>query len=520
MVVFLSLNTASAVNVIQPSGILDHTSSIFKAAFGYFYDGFKEMAIRLFYLLFIINLAWKLGTLVLRQGSINDYAYEMIRGFIIYGVFMYFLQTEGWIDMVEKGIWGMVEFMQNAGLQGRPSPSGLVDYGIASADAILANIKNFSDALSGTGLFSIVVCVLVVVMMSFAAINFLIVEISISFMTFIGVFMLGFYPWDFTRNFTINYINALLGLIFKYLMIVIVAYACVTAFDLCLQDFINASEVKTEVPHVTYSFNGLTYATNTPKANVSDNTSQWYPLTSMLVVAIMTYILIDKLPNLIAGLFSGSAAATGVSAGGFARATGMTAAAGAMIMASRSMAKSVGEMTKSAAVNTVKAGGSAIGSAMDRGYTALNRKMGNADAGDVEAYKGGTFAKQMGSFFGAGLSFLGNNSSAAKHAVQSLNASGEFGKLSKGEERMASAEAAQLMKNYGMSAKEAATQAVSRTVAMGGGGGASVGSNTTNSISGVSASATAINPKLASASNKKDNDNNNSSDTAQITNNS
>ena len=189
--------------------------------------------------------------------------------------------------------------------------------------------------------------------------------IAFYFMMYAGVFLLAFWGADWTRDTAIMYLKALLARSIEFYGIILLASASSDIFQNCLNDFVSSSGADT-----------------------------WLPLATLFTAAVVTYLLITKLPAMLAQCVAPIQSA-GVSASGFAAATGLAAAAGMMMGAAKMIAKSVGSGAVSGAANTARAAGRA---AMGGTFGAGIQTVANQAYGMGQGIAHGMTA--VGEFFG------------------------------------------------------------------------------------------------------------------------
>ena len=348
-----------------PANVLNRTADDFKVAMASWDQSVRNAASYLFYALLTISMVWRLGMMAIKGGQINDLFIDLIRTIMIAGLFTWLVQEVQYARVFSSIFRGMGNLaMQASGESALPTPSGMLTVGTTAAGKILDTI-GWSNALSVESLLKLGVAGAILVLYCLIAINVLLAFIAFYFMMYAGVFLLAFWGADWTRDTAIMYLKALLARSIEFYGIILLASASSDIFQNCLNDFVSSSGADT-----------------------------WLPLATLFTAAVVTYLLITKLPAMLAQCVAPIQSA-GVSASGFAAATGLTAAAGMMMGAAKMFAKSVGSGAASGAANTARAAGRA---AMGGTFGAGIQTVANQAYGMGQGIAHGMTA--VGEFFG------------------------------------------------------------------------------------------------------------------------
>lgn len=281
---------------IDHTGVLDNVLSRFQAASSSWGPYFIGKAQFLFFGLATISFVWTFGSMAMKRAELGEIMAELIRFVIFVGLFGFFL-TEG-AAIASAIIKSMVSMGSSAsGLSDDFSPSDLLKIGFQILNKVAAksSIWHPVDAMAGLLVAIVLLCVL-----AMTAINVLLVQISLWFIAYAGIFILGFGGSRWTSDMAINYFKSVFGMALSLMGMILVIGTGLKILD----DF---------------------YATS------GNNTLQ--DDIAMLVIAVCLYVLSNRVPALLAGMVTGSAinGAAGMamaSAGGIAS-TAIAAAAGA-----------------------------------------------------------------------------------------------------------------------------------------------------------------------------------------------
>ena len=199
----------------------------------------------------------------------------------------------------------MIKIGTMASNQPTTSPSSLVDIGFKIYDAAQENL----DIWSATSIAAYIISLIILVIFALIGINMLLQLCSAWVLAYAGVFFLGFGGSKWTSDMAINYFKTVLGL-------------GASLMTMTLLIGIGTSIVTESIAQM--------------------DTSGAQNLTEMavlLITSITLFMLVDKLPSMVAGIINGaSVGSTGIGAFGAGAAIGTAAAA--MGMAVTSIAKS------------------------------------------------------------------------------------------------------------------------------------------------------------------------------------
>lgn len=416
---FLTLYSSDVLAAEQPSGVLTNVSDSFAQAMKGWYGSMTTASQNIFYTLMTISFVWRFSMMAVKGGEMQDIAVDLIRTIMICGLFTFIIQNNG--EVIRTIFKGFAEFAKTTTSLGHlPDPSNLISVGTDAAAKIFKSI-GWGDALSGDVFLKIFVAGAVMLLFIFISINVLLALIAFYFMLYVGVILLGLWGADWTKDTAIMYLKALLARAIEYYGMIMVVAVALEVFNTCLAQIDN------------------------------DLDDGWLPQMTLLASAVVTYLTVTKLPAMLSQCVAPIQSA-GVSASGFAAATGLAAAAGTMMMAAKTIAKSAPGMAASAAGHTAKglygitAGQTAIGKSI--ADSAANLAAGTGKA--MQTARSGAAA-----FFGRTQGTGYRNSMASEFQARGAGS---------GVARELAGTAQQNMRNYGMNRSEA-MQAAERTFA-------------------------------------------------------
>lgn len=265
----------------------------------------QERAEWLFGSLALISFSWQFSQIVgSRESSpFTEMIGELLKFVIFCGFYLWLLRNGP--DFALKIIRSFMMIGAQAGGQENLEPSGIVDLGFTIYDAAQQNL----DIWSGTSIAAYIISLIVLVIFALIGINMLLQLCSAWVLAYAGIFFLGFGGSKWTSDMAVNYFKTVLGL-------------GASLMTMTLLIGIGTSIVTESIAQM--------------------DTSGAQNLTEMavlLITSITLFMLVDKLPSMVAGIINGaSVGSTGIGAFGAGAAIGTAAAA--MGMAVTSIAKS------------------------------------------------------------------------------------------------------------------------------------------------------------------------------------
>lgn len=333
----------------------------------------------LFWSLVTISMVWTFGMMALRKADLAEFFAELVRFTIFTGFFWWLLDNAPDIATV---IYQSLQALagQAGDIVGEVKPSGIVDNGFDIFFKAVGNISAWSpiDSLFGVGM-----SIGVLIISALIAINMLLLLISGWVLAYAGIFFLGFGGARWTSDMAISYYKTVLG-IAAQLMIMILLVGI--GRSIITQQYIN-----TDIKSV-------------------------YQLGILLISTLVLYVLVNRVPPLVAGIITGaSVGSQGVGQFGAGAAVGAAMAAastaGAAISAGASNMAG-GAQAVMAAVSQVSqnvASGNDIMSSLGGGGAGNNESSGG-DGGSSESSGGGDGAGTGSSPFAEAAGYGGGGS--------------------------------------------------------------------------------------------------------------
>ncbi|HCF5956287.1 TPA: P-type conjugative transfer protein TrbL [Pseudomonas aeruginosa] len=377
------LFASTAANAaIEPAGLLDEVADRFLAVSSSWAGTITDAASWLFWTLVVISMVWTFGMMALRKADLGEFFAEFARFTITTGFFWWLLRNgpKFAMDIINS----MRTLAAQASGQARElTPSRTVDIGW---DIVVKAADNYSVLSPIDNLSIFLITAAILACMAVVGANVLITLVNAWILAYAGIFVLGFGGARWTSDIAINYFRSVLGIGLKLLTITLLVGIAVSIMD-------------------SY------YA----------NLSQGAPVRELLlvfVVALVLTLLIHSVPNVIAGLVPGGAAATGI--GSFS--TGAIVGAG---MATAGMAAQ--------AVAAAASGGASLAASAAGGAQAVmaaaSAAAKSADGGDMPGASSGGGEAGGGAASGGsgGVSGSGETPMAAAAGHSSTGARGSSG---------------------------------------------------------------------------------------------
>ncbi|SPU51041.1 P-type conjugative transfer protein TrbL [Bordetella trematum] len=397
----LVLLSQSAAAAIEKGGVLNEVSDRFLTASSSWAGTITQYASWLFWTLVVISMVWTFGMMALRKADIGEFFAEFVR-FTIFTGFFWWLLINGpnfAIDIVNSLRTIAAEA---SGLPRALNPSTPIDIAF---DILAKAAKSYSVTSPIDNLSIFLTTLAILACMAVVAANVLLALITAWVSAYAGVFVLGFGGARWTSDIALNYFRSVMGIALKLMTITLLVGIAVSIIDGYHADLAN-------------------------KASMDE-------LLVIFVVSLVLVILVNTIPNVIAGLIpgGGAAASAGSSFGaGAIMGAGMAAAGmatgGAALAAKATMGAATGAMGGASAVQAAmqKAAGSMSNGSDMPGIGSVS---GNAGSKSDAAGTAGSspfsspFAQAAG-FGGSGGGSGGGFSRAAKLAA------GTVGELAKG----------------------------------------------------------------------------------------
>ena len=266
----------SAVNF----DILNTTMEHFETATQEWQSVFTKYAEELFWILAPIGMVWRFGQIALKGEGLTEALAELVR-FTIFIGFYYWLLENG--TQITQAIVHSMEKIAGEATHTSDSlnPSSILNLGISNfVDILYNNYKGFSFNAShdSTMLFNIATGMIFVCLCAVVAIRVLLAILAVWFLMYAGIFILGFGSTSWTSDMAINYFRTVLASSIRLATIILIVGVC--------QNVIETIAQKMQA--------GIAYSSN-----------NFMMMTELIISALMMYLLIKTIPDLLASLAKG-----------------------------------------------------------------------------------------------------------------------------------------------------------------------------------------------------------------------
>lgn len=349
MVVAYWLDPSAAFAELTNEGVMNEVMQKYREAASTWAGTMQDAASNLYIYLAAISLVWTMGQLPFHRSSFPEIFGELLRYTIFIGFFYWLLinapqLSEAIIDSFQK-LGGKAN-----GQTGQLYPSDIVDVGFKLYNAISKEImNNFEIRMIGYYICAWLISVIILILMALVGISMLLQLCAAWVLAYAGIFFLGFGATRWTSDIAINYFKTVIGLGASLMTMTLLV------------------GIGTSIIHDNMKM--LTPGT----ANLNE-------MGVVLVSAITLFLLVDKLPAMVAGIINGSSIGASTSIGAFG-AGAAVGAAGVAAGAAKFGGKLIGGSASAAATaagSLTKAGDSAL-NAMQQGtgaFAGMDRRPG------------------------------------------------------------------------------------------------------------------------------------------------
>lgn len=318
----------------------------------------------LFSTLAIITLVWNFGQIALKGGEISGIFHALVRTILTVGFFWWLISNSN--TLLFNCMSQFTNFAASVSGTAVLDPSEFVSSGLDIATEVFKNAF-----LTKPDLFNIpetILNLVVAILVSFflyiifivTGFNMMMAMINFYFIAYLGYFLLGLAGSPYTRDMSLSYLKALLGAGIMYFGMIVSANLGGTLLNMLITD-VNLAE------------------------GILDNLGTYI---NLLVGAYAVYLLISKLPTMLAGLVSSANFGAGMADAGAA----------------------AGKVVGTAATTTGALAGGALGGAI-----------GSAIRGGVSGFKTGGIGKAAtGAAMGLATGGLSGSMSGAKYAARQI----------------------------------------------------------------------------------------------------
>ena len=260
--------------------ILNTTMEHFENATQEWQSIFTKYAKELFWILVPIGMVWRFGQIALKGEGLTEALAELVR-FTIFIGFYYWLLENG--TQITQAIVHSMEKIAGTAAHTSDSlnPSSILNLGISNFVNILYNnYKGFSfnTTHDSTMLFNIATGMIFVCLCAVVAIRVLLAILAVWFLMYVGIFILGFGSTSWTSDMAINYFRTVLVASIRLATIILIVGVCQSVIE--------------DISPSTQSNNA--YSPN-----------NFLMMLELIVTAMMMYLLIKTIPELLASLAKG-----------------------------------------------------------------------------------------------------------------------------------------------------------------------------------------------------------------------
>lgn len=362
----LAADSASNFHV----NILNEIGDTFRITASTWADKLKGYALSLFWMLASISLTWTAIELALKHAEFGEIVGELAKYIIFTGLFVFLLESgpyiAGLIFETFSKLGGIGAGLPTGG-SGLPSmsPSDIIDVGLDFYEKTTSSLSWIGIGTAFCSLIQTVVAIVFFLFCLIIAIKVLVQIIALWCYMYAGAFLLGFGGSRWHRDISINYFKGVLTASVKYFaMLFIIAI---------MKDLI------------TNLLDGMKF-------------EQPIAMLQALALPIIFYMIMESVPDMIAGIVSGkfdfssgpaASAVAGAMAGGVAGAATSTVMAGhAAASAARGASKTIDYMAN----HSVSEGMKDLGNAISQSSPAKAVKEGAKNLGQI-AKAGGNVSK-------------------------------------------------------------------------------------------------------------------------------
>lgn len=319
----------------------------------------QAAASRLYISLAGISLVWTMGQLPFHRSSFAEFFGELLRYVIFTGFFYWLLRNAP--QLSDSIILSLRELGGQASGQSQLYPSDVVDIGFKLYNTISDKIcDDFSINMIGNYICSWLISVAILVIIALIGINMLLQLCAAWVLAYAGIFFLGFGATRWTSDIAINYFKTVLGLGASLMTMTLLVGIGTTII-------------------------------NDNIALLTAGTINLNEMGVVLVSALTLFLLVDKLPAMVAGIINGSSIGASMSVGAF----GAGAAVGAAGVAMGAV-KLGGAIIGGSAVGAVATAAGALTNAGDSALSAMQQGTGAFAGMEQRPGQGAGLSRSMG----------------------------------------------------------------------------------------------------------------------------
>lgn len=331
---------AESLLVLKSKGMMDSVLQKYQSAAKGWVGIIQKKASWLFITLATISMVWTFAQLLFHRSSLAELFGEMIRFVMFTGFFLWLLNNAPDIAgsiIVSLQKIGSEAAMPTLTASGTPpmSPSSVMDIGFK----VFLTAKAQLGTHPATWL-AFIIAIIVLVILALVSINMLLQLCAAWVLAYAGIFFLGFGGSRWTSDMAVNYFKTVLG--------------------------IGASLMT-----MTLLVGVGTGIIADAQSRMSQQTLEMDELAVLKLYALTLFLLVDKLPSMVAGIVTGAGIGSmGVGAFGAGAAVGAAMTAAGAAMGAASMAGSMASSTvtgAAGALSALKAAAQSVSGAMSGG---------------------------------------------------------------------------------------------------------------------------------------------------------
>lgn len=367
---FLMWYSVNATAAIDNSGIMNTVLDRFQSAASGWGAVMVQYASWLFWGMALLSMVWTFGMMALRKADIQEFFAEALRFLSATGFFFWILVNAPSIAMSIIKSTQMIG-AEAAGLGSQLQPYAIVDMGF---DILFRAFDQSTFWAPVDATCAILFSLATLLILTLIGVQMLLLLVTSWILAYAGIFLLGFGGSRWTSDIAINYYKTVVGVGIQLMMMILLVGIGKTFLDeyyVKLSDTISLKE-----------------------------------MAVMLVVTVILYALINKIPTLLAGIVGSGSIQSGIGTFG-------------AVMGAASMAGTAAATAASGAISaaTSAAGGtSALQAAFESAQQSIDA--GSSPSGEGRSSSGGDFSEAMGRAGGFAKSMGSNLADAARDIVQ------------------------------------------------------------------------------------------------------
>ncbi|MGE4685866.1 P-type conjugative transfer protein TrbL [Yersinia enterocolitica] len=367
---FLMWYSVNATAAIDNSGIMNTVLDRFQSAASGWGAVMVQYASWLFWEMALLSMVWTFGMMALRKADIQEFFAEALRFLSASGFFFWILVNAPSIAMSIIKSTQMIG-AEAAGLGSQLQPYDIVDMGF---DILFRAFDQSTFWAPVDATCAILFSLATLLILTLIGVQMLLLLVTSWILAYAGIFLLGFGGSRWTSDIAINYYKTVVGVGIQLMMMILLVGIGKTFLDEYyskLSDTISLKE-----------------------------------MAVMLVVTVILYALINKIPTLLAGIVGSGSIQSGIGTFG-------------AVMGAASMAGTAAATAASGAISaaTSAAGGtSALQAAFESAQQSIDA--GSSPSGEGRSSSGGDFSEAMGRAGGFAKSMGSNLADAARDIVQ------------------------------------------------------------------------------------------------------